>query len=278
MLRHPTRIIAPLLLIAAMHAPRAIAGDVDTADYAAVLKAYVNDAGLVDYPGLKAHRAQLDAYVKSLGEIDPADFAKWPEHRRLATLINAYNAFTLTAIIDHYPIQSSFFKSLVYPKNSIRQIADVWSAPRYTLAHRRVALQQIEDDMLRKQFAEPRIHMAINCASMGCPPLRAEPYDAARLDDQLDDQARRFAANPAKFHIDRRGGEVSLSPIFKWFGGDFTKKYRPAAGFGSFDDQLKAVLNFESGYVDATDATYLKTGDYSTQWLDYDWSLNEQTK
>ncbi|MBI1374370.1 MAG: DUF547 domain-containing protein [Phycisphaera sp.] len=252
------------------------ASPIDYAAYAAALSTHVSDDGFVDYTSLKAHRADLDQFVKQLAVLDAKAFNAWPEADRLALLINAYNAFTLRLIIDHYPIKSGFFASLRFPRNSIRQIGGAWDKVTFNLMGRNVTLEHIEHEMLRKQYHEPRLHMAINCASVGCPPLRNEPFTGDKLDEQLDAQSGRFMATAGKFRIDRKAGVVYLSPIFKWFGDDFVAAYKPASGFGNGGEALRAVLHFASRHVGASDATFLSEGRYDTAWLDYDWTLNER--
>jgi len=245
-------------------------------DYADALKTYVTDNGMVNYAQLKAHSEKLDSFLDSLAGLNRETYDGWKEPARIAFWLNAYNACTLKAIIDHYPIQSSFFASLHYPKNSIRQISGVWDKLEFSIMGQPMMLDGIEHGTLRKEFHEPRIHMALVCAAMGCPPLRNEPYAGDRLGEQLDDQARRFLSNPAKFRIDAQGGTVYLSSIFKWFGEDFTAKFGVEQGYGDHSAAQRAVLHFISGYVSKEDADRLSSGDYSISCLDYDWSLNEQ--
>ena len=168
------------------------------ADYADALKAYVNDRGMVNYAELKSHSEKLDSFLSSLAGLNRKAYDGWAEPAKIAFWLNAYNACTLQAIIDHYPIQSSFLTSLRYPKNSIRQISGVWDELQFSVMGQPMTLDGIEHGVLRKEFHEPRIHMALVCAAMGCPPLRNEPYTGDRLGAQLDDQARRFLSNPAE--------------------------------------------------------------------------------
>jgi hypothetical protein len=244
--------------------------------YANTLTTHVNATGFVDYASLKINRADLDAYTAHLASLSPQTFKAMPEPDRIALLINAYNAFTLTAIINNHPIKAGWFASLRFPKNSIRQISNVWSEKKYTLMGAKVSLEQIEHEMLRKDYNEPRLHMAINCASVGCPALLNEPFTGAKLDQQLAAQSRRFMANPIKFKIDHKAKRVHLSLIFDWFGDDFVKFYSPKSGFADQSKTHKAVLNFIALHVSETDAAFLKAGQYSVKWLDYDWALNEQ--
>jgi Protein of unknown function, DUF547 len=251
-------------------------GGFDFSDYGAVLKAVVNDKSLVSYEKLKARPQRLEAFVSAIGKLDPGRYEKWDRKDKIAFWLNVYNGLTLKAIIDHYPIKASFFKSLIYPKNSIRQIPGAWDKIRFDVMGRKLTLGDIEHKILRVKFAEPRIHMAMVCAAMGCPLLRNEPYVGANLDEQLDDQTRRFLANPEKFRIDRSEGRLYLSPIFKWFAGDFVKTYAPKSNFDGHDRQESAVLNFIASYLPGADKKYVLGGKYDVEYLKYDWSLNEQ--
>jgi hypothetical protein len=140
---------------------------------------------------------------------------------------------------------------------------------------RKLTLDEIEHEILRKQFKEPRIHMALVCAAMGCPQLRNVPYIGDTLDVQLTDQTRRLLQNSLKFRIDRGEGRVYLSSIFKWFGEDFVKTYSANGKFNRQSEIEGAVLNFVSQHLEEADRRYLATGAYSIKYLDYDWSLNE---
>jgi hypothetical protein len=245
-------------------------------DYAAVLRKFVNQEGLVNYQGLKADPRKLQDFLQALAQVRPEDYQTWQVPQQIAFWINAYNSLTLKAIIDHYPIRASFWRSLRFPRNSIRQIPGVWTDLRFSVQGQRMTLDHIEHDILRRRFNEPRIHMALVCAARGCPPLRAEPYVGRKLDDQLNDQARRFLANPKKFKIDRKEKRVYLSPIFKWFGEDFIRTYGTNNGFSRFSPAEGAVLNFIQSYLPKEERDYLVRGDYDISYLKYDWSLNEQ--
>jgi len=246
------------------------------ASYASALKQHVDARGMVNYRALKAAPADLKAFLGSLARLDRAAFNDWPEKDGIAFWINAYNALTLKAIIDHYPIKASGLSAWTYPKNSIRQIGGVWDKLKFRVMGKDMTLEEIEHQVLRKDYNEPRIHMALVCAAMGCPRLLNQPYVGAKLDAQFDEQTRDLLRHPKKFSIDRRRRTVRLSSIFKWFGEDFTKTYKPRRGFGDHSDSERAVLHFVSKHLDATDARYLEAGDYKVKYLDYDWSLNEQ--
>lgn len=245
------------------------------ADYAEILSRYVNERGLVSYEKLKANRQKLDSFTRSLAKLDPKEYEQWERTDKIAFWINAYNSLTLEAILNNYPIKSSFFRSLRFPENSIRQIPGVWDKLTFSVMRQEMTLDSIEHDTLRAKFEEPRVHMALNCASMGCPALRKEPYTGADLSAQLDSQTTRFLNNPDKFRIDRAEKTVYLSPSFKWFGNDFVKKYGTEKKFTGFSEAEGAVLNFVSAYLKPEDRSFLEKGGLSIDYLEYDWSLNE---
>jgi hypothetical protein len=248
----------------------------DYGDYATALETYVDDRGMVDYRRLKANPKELLSYMKAIAALPRGQYEAWDDDAKIAFWLNVYNGLTLQAIIDHYPIKSSFLKSAIYPKNSIRQISGVWDKLRFTVMGRKVTLNHIEHKILRVEFNEPRIHMALVCAAVGCPRLRNEPYVGERLGEQLDDQTRDFLGSRQKFRVDRGKRTVYASPIFKWFGKDFVKTYAPARKSGGQSQANSAVLNFIAGYLDETAQGYLRRGDLKIKYLDYDWSLNEQ--
>jgi hypothetical protein len=138
-----------------------------------------------------------------------------------------------------------------------------------------ITLNVLEHGILRKQYIEPRLHMALVCAAKGCPPLRSEAYAAERLNEQLDDQAIRFLGNPAALRIDRGNGVVYLSSIFKWYGDDFRARYAPTAGFAGLNETNRAVANFCARYLSDAGRKFLEAGGYAVKFIDYDWSLNE---
>ncbi|NES81948.1 MAG: DUF547 domain-containing protein [Moorea sp. SIO2B7] len=233
-------------------------------NYAVVLNSYVDRNGLVNYKGLQANRQGLDTFNAGLSSLNPSTYESWNEKEKIAFWINAYNALTLQSIIDQNPL-----------KNSIRDIPGVWKRRTFNIAGQAKTLDNIEHNTLRVNFNEPRIHVALVCAAMSCPPLRKEPYTANKLDAQLDNQVRKFIASPHGFRIDKNQGRVYLSSIFKWYGKDWKQSYGVEGKFtGSANE--RAVLNFLSNYLSAEARNYLIQGAYKISYLDYDWSLNKQ--
>ena len=181
--REDNSVLSPAVLALAMivlSALPASAFDGAHARYAAVLREHLR-GGLVDYKALKAAPAELDAYLAALAAVKPAEYEAWPRADKIAFWINTYNAYTLKAILDHYPIKPNWRASLRYPKSSIRQVPGVWDKLKFRVMGRELTLDGMEHDILRKQFNEPRAHMALVCASLGCPVLRPEPYTGAAV-------------------------------------------------------------------------------------------------
>jgi uncharacterized membrane protein YdjX (TVP38/TMEM64 family) len=180
----------------------------DHGAFTALLEKYVDAAGLVDYRGLAADAKALDAYLAALAR---APLDGMGRNERLAFLINAYNAFTLRLILDHYPLKS------------IKDIPEDqrWDAKRWKVGGKTWSLNQIEHEQIRPHFKEPRIHFALVCAAIGCPPLRREAYTAGRLEKQLEAQARYVHGHDRWFQFDPDANVVKRTELYDWYGGDF---------------------------------------------------------
>jgi hypothetical protein len=246
-------------------------------DYDAVLKDHVDDTGMVNYRQLKAKPARLDAFIADIGKLNTKSYDIWNNNEKVAFWLNTYNALTLKVIIDNYPIKSSFFRSRIYPKNSIRQIAGVWNKIKFNVLGQDLTLGHIEHEILRKKFNEPRIHMSMVCAAMGCPSLRNEPYIGKKLDKQLDDQGRKFLANPNKFSFDSNRRILYISPIFKWFNKDFVAAIPEGTNCAQYSEKEAAILGFVSKYLSQDHPCFSQSiKAVKIKYLKYDWSLNEQ--
>jgi hypothetical protein len=237
--------------------------------YADVLRAFVRPPR-VDYAALVKGRAALDAAVDVFAQPGAEEERAWTRDERLAFWINAYNAFTLRAIVDHYPIHAPWLT--LQPRNSIRQIGGVWTKLTWRAAGRTLTLDDIEHKILRPEFKEPRVHFAINCASVGCPPLAADPYRAATLDAQLDAAARRYVASPQGLRI--QGNTLLVSKILEWYGEDFVARFAPDAA-GSSDRVERAVRSVIERFGPPSAAELARKPTSRIRFLDYDWSLND---
>ncbi len=229
-------------------------------DFTAVLSAHVDDQGLVDYAALVADPAPLDAYLTRLATTDPANLSG---DDRLAFWINAYNAYTLYLIRDQYPTKG-ILKTVSGP--FIPTVNSPFSDAFALVGGRTMSLDDIEHGTIREEFDEPRIHFAVNCAALSCPPLRSEAYEGATLDRQLDEQARRFLTDPNRTRVDVANGEVHLTKIMDWFKGDF----------GGSD---AAVQRWVAPYItDEQASAALESATLDVKYTSYDWSLNDQAR
>jgi len=240
-----------------------------------LLQEYVKDAK-VNYAGF-LNSPEFEKYLESLNNISPDDFNTWTDSQKIAFWINSYNAFTIKAIIDHYPIQRSFTLVGIFyaPKNSILQIPGVWKKLQFQAVGQNVTLDHIEHGILRKEFNEPRIHAAINCASISCPDLRNEAYIADKIDKQLDDSSKNFVNSKTKgVLIDKNESKIKVSKIFKWFGDDFFSNYHKQE-FNDKSDKQNGTLGFIYKYINDDEKFFLLNSNYKLKYMSYDWSLNE---
>ena len=218
-----------------------------------VLHNRVKDA-LVNYAALKADPKNLHAALDQMAAVTEAEFNQWTPPQQLAFLINLYNAATLRLIVEHYPVKS------------IKKIGGLftspWELPVVRLFGRTNTLDYLEHGVIRARYDDPRVHFALVCAALGCPPLRGEVYTAGKLEHQLEDQGQQFLATKAKNSIDESGRVLHLSPIFKWYAADFEKK-------------SGSVQKFVTPYFPAGPRAALAQGDWRIHHTDYDWSLNE---
>ena len=243
--------------------------DHDYRDYAKLLHDHLHGIR-VDYAGLARNRAALDGVAAAFAEPSADQERGWTPAQRFAFWTNAYNLFTLRAIVDHYPIRGSWLS--LSPRNSILQIDGVWTRLAWRAAGRTLTLDDIEHRILRPEFKEPRVHFAVNCASVGCPPLAADPYRAATLEAQLDEAARRYLASERGLKVD--GGTLRVSKILEWYGEDFVPRFAPdAAGKpGRVERAARAVV---ARYGPPEAAALARNASTRVRFLDYDWSLND---
>ena len=188
----------------------------DYSMYTELLQRHVAEDGTVNYEALVDDHEELMEVTRLLSANSPAQ--NWSKEEQLAFWINAYNAFTLQLIVDHYPVESiTKIKRIHLPL-----ISTIWGKKFFKIGGTKMSLGQIEHKILREQFNEPRIHFAINCASFSCPKLRNEAFEAEYLEEQLEDQTRYFVNNPDKNSME--ADDIELSRIFLWFKADFTKE------------------------------------------------------
>ena len=216
-----------------------------------LLQKYVDENGLVNYKGLSSERPKLRSYLTSLEKNEPSD--GWTDDEQLTYWINAYNAFTLELILEHYPVKS--IKD-IGSKVKIPFVNTPWDIKFINIGDEEYDLNNIEHGIIRKKFDEPRIHFALVCAAISCPKLQNTAYLPETLDSQLTKAAKDFMGDPSKNEI-KSSSKANLSKLFSWYGGDFTRKMSLVDYINQYSEtklDKRARLNY----------------------MEYDWALNEQ--
>ena len=243
--------IAGILSIAWLCASGA---EFDHAPLEGIVKKYVNTRGEVDYAGLKADRAGLDAYVERIAGASPdsqTELFPSREHE-LAYWLNAYNALVLRAVVNAYPVAS------------VRNLGGllgygVFLRKENTLGGVKMSLRSLENDVIRKRYKEPRIHFAIVCASISCPFLDREVFTGATLNAHLDRVTRAFLAQRRNLTVDSAKGEITLSALFDWYKEDYGD-----------------LLTFVRKYATPADRKAIEAvARPKIRHYDYDWSIND---
>ncbi len=214
-----------------------------------VLQEYVDDQGKVDYAKLQKNQADLNGFIE---KVRNADIDGMSDIEQKTFWINAYNALTMQLIVDKYPLKLGGIRTINWGRP--------WSI-KMRVAHRDLTLNDIEHKILRP-LGDPRVHFALNCASIGCPKLPNKPFDPQRLDEQLDFEARRFMNDPQKVRLDRAADILYHSELLDWYEDDF---------LAVADDPL----NYIKQYLNEEDQSYLEARKVTLKKIKYDWGLNE---
>lgn len=222
-------------------------------------------ASQLRYAGIQADHAALKAYLAQLSAVSAAAFDGYSKPQQMAFLINAYNAYTVELILTKYP-----------KLDSIRELGNMitkaWDIKNIPLLGTTLTLDNIEHGRLRAKgrYDDPRIHFAVNCASVGCPMLREEAFVAERLEAQLDEQALRFMSDRSRNRFNAASGKLEVSKIFDWYGVDFKQGYKGITSLPAF------AARYATQLTDApADRERIKAQDVSVGFLDYDWKLND---
>ncbi len=232
----------------------------------ALLKKHVqwlpdNKQSRVDYTGFLAERVVLQQVLAEWTAVTPAGFAAFSREQQMAFLINVYNGFTIELILSAYPKLKSI-------KDLGSLIQSPWKKRFFSLLGEPRHLDWIEHEQLRPRYNDPRVHAAVNCASIGCPALRPEAFTAARLGAQLDDGMLRFMADRSRNRF--ADGRLQVSMIFKWFREDFEQGHQ---GFAKLEDVMVRYADVLSGIPAERDK--IRSRQAAITFLEYDWSLND---
>lgn len=237
---------------------------------------YVDKSGNVDYKTLRRKRADLIRAAREFSNVHPAKYLQWSKSEKTAFWINAYNIFTLKIVIDNYPIKPHPLK-IIYPRNSIIHISDPWNKEYFDVMGIQYTLREIEREIVLQKFKDPRTCFAFSYSTMGGAFLRNEPYSAEKLEQQLDDQVRKFVNSPRGLRIDQNNKIIKLSDIFNWYKKDFIAKYGDMKKFRDRSEPIQAYFNFMEKYLSEEEVRCLESSDYTVEFLKYDWQLNEKT-
>ncbi len=265
-----SRRAAVALLLAPALPLRAQAFDHSHAAWTALLKKHVvvlrgGQASALNYAAMAADRPALTAYLGRLSAVSAAAFAGFTPAQQMAFLINAYNAFTVELILTRYPKLESI-------KDLGSLFQGPWKREWVPLLGRTMSLDDIEHGTLRVRgrFDDPRIHFAVNCASIGCPMLREEAFVAERLDAQLAQQTQRFLSDRTRNRYNAARGKLEVSKIFDWYGEDFALGHQGIHSLQAFFARHAATL------ADApADRERIRAMKAEIGFLDYDWALND---
>jgi hypothetical protein len=238
-----------------------------------ILDANVRD-GLVYYHALKTTRGRLDRYVASLN-VPAATYGGWSTAQKMAFWVDAYNAFVLETVIDHYPVRGSAQGA---PSNSIRQIPGAFDRTTWRAAGRAVTLDAIEKTIL-PEFKEPRLYLALGRGAVGSGRLRSEAYTADRLNAQLADLQAEFVTNREMLQVDRDNGTVTVTPIVSWHDQEFIAAYdtQDDPVFSSRSPVERAVISFIKPNLLPLEKDFVMQNRFKVTFGTFDWHLNDLT-
>ena len=253
------RLSAFLFLGVILFSPGIAAFDHSHPAWNALLKKHVvlqdtGNASRLQYSAMAQERAVLQEYLQGLSRVSETEFTAFSRPEQMAFLINAYNAHTVEKVLTRYPNLKSIWDFGRFFSNPFRD-------PFFSLLGGKMTLDTLEHEILRKRYPDPRIHYAVNCASIGCPMLREEAYVGIDLENQLEEQARRFLSDRTRNRA--RGGRLEVSKIFDWFKEDFEP-------LEAYFVPYAALLS-----ADPRDQQLVRERKASLRFLDYDWSLND---
>jgi len=238
-----------------------------------ILDLYVRD-GLVYYRALQSERSRFDRYVASLN-VPAATYEGWSREQQMAFWVNAYNAFVLRTVIDHYPIRG---KSPQYPANSVRQIPGAFEKTKHAAAGRTLTLDEIEKTVL-PAFREPRLFLALGRGAVGSGRLRSEAFSGDRLDNQLEAVAADSMMHKEIIRIDRTAGTVAVTPIISWREADFVAAYDKgdSGPFAQRSPIERAIIAFIQPRLLPLEKEFVQANAFRVMFQNFDWRLNDLT-
>lgn len=262
-------VVQPIIAIAILMSSTAAFADFNHSSWDSLLNNHVTmtnggKSSVVNYAGMQADKSKLDSYMAATSKVSQSEFNGWSKDEQLAFLINVYNAGTVELVLTKYP--------------NIESIKDIgglfgspWKQNFITLLGKTRSLDDIEHNLIRgsKRYNEPRIHFAVNCASIGCPALLDDAFTASKLDSQLEQVTSKFLADSSRNRL--KGSTLEVSPIFKWYKEDFATNWRGTKDLAGFLGRYSSSLELNSAQ-----SADLKAGKIKISYTSYDWSLNKK--
>lgn len=275
-MRVVSTLVAVAITVTALGAQDAPAPPVDPVHkpFDEILDLYVRD-GLVYYNALKIERAKFDRYLAAIAAVPASEVSGWPRERQLAYWINAYNAFVLRTVIDHYPIRG---RAADYPANSIRQVSGAFERVTFRAGGRTLTLDSLERDVIGG-FGDARALLALSRGALGGPRLKSEAYTSDRLNAQLTTMAGELVDHRELVRVDTANNTLSVSPMFSWRADLFVKS---AAGkvpeiYAARSPLERTVLALIDPLIVRSEAEFLKQNQFRMIFHDFDWRLNDLT-
>jgi hypothetical protein len=228
--------------------------------------------GLVYYRALRGERGRLDRYAASL-DVAPATYDGWSRDQKIAFWLNAYNAFVLQTVVDHYPIRG---KASAYPSSSIRQIPGAFEKRPHRAAGRTVTLDEIEKTIL-PGFKDPRVHLALGRGAVGSGRLRSEAFTSARLGAQLDAVQSEFVTERTMLNVDRTGDQITVTPIFSWYEAEFVAAYDKgeSGAYARRSPIERALVAFITPHLLPLEREFVQKNTFRVTYHPFDWRLND---
>ena len=262
-------VVQPIVAIAILVSSTAAFADFNHSSWDSLLNKHVTmtnggKSSVVNYAGMQADKFKLDSYMEATSKVSQSEFNGWSKNEQLAFLINVYNAGTVELVLTKYP-----------NIESIKDIGGVFGSPWkqnfIPLLGKKRSLDDIEHNLIRgsKRYDEPRIHFAVNCASIGCPALLNDAFTASKLDSQLEQVTSKFLADSSRNRL--KGNTLEVSPIFKWYKEDFATNWRGTKDLAGFLSRYSSSLGLNS-----TQTADLKSGKTKISYTNYDWNLNKK--
>ncbi len=240
-----------------------------------IFSAYVTEDGLVRYAALRRNRLELLPAMRLLKEINPLHLMALSQEDKTAFWINVYNLCTLQLIIDNYPIQPKWYM-IRYPSNSIMQISNPWTKNYFWVQGFQYTLEEIEQEFLLARTKDPRICFVLSYASLGGGRQRNEAYRGSKLDQQLDDQVRKYLFSQQGYSLNREEQTVSLSVLFQTKRTVFLEsEYASIRRFRDYPETQRAWLNFLARYLSAEEIQFFESTPVTFKMINYDWRLDE---